>query len=130
MASFLFWHLGAIILVMAIPLAFATPVFDSPSSLDFSHLDICQDPSFDAAVAVSDSQMLLFKGSETWLLDLLNYQVSRPSSNHNIIKACRGTEYTIDHLIDPYYIWNQHSDFKQLKGRICVESVSCLQMFA
>lgn len=95
-----------------------------------SQLDICQDPSFDAAVSVSESQVLLFKGSHMWLLDILNYQVSAPQAN--CLDSCFAPNSSSPQM-DPsqsppsYYVWNEHSNahrHSQHLNRICVQGVS------
>lgn len=87
-------------------------------------LDICQDPSFDAAVSISESHVLLFKGDSLWVLDLREYQVSIAYPSKAILDACWSN--TNDFYSDPYYLWTRHSEDKYSKNQICMERVSLL----
>lgn len=97
--------------------------------------DICTNPSFDAAVSVSDSQMLLFKGAHMWLLDSLNYQVSRPltncllhtcfaTANRANLRSATPADYSEEEQQpQPYYVWNQHERLRFYPNRICMQGV-------
>lgn len=127
-----FGHLLLLFLPPFLLAAYPSPVCNVWSKTP-SQLDICQDPSFDAAVSVSESQMLLFKGRHMWLLDILNYQVSLPQANCLLDSCLAPTSPSPSPQMDPpqspplYFVWNEHSNahgHSQHLDRICVQGVS------
>lgn len=129
------WPVGAVSgFYMQPPTPPPQPVCD-PWSEDHTSMpppDICTNPNFDGAVSVSESQMLLFKGAHMWLLDLLNYQISRPLTNcflqtcfrasSNLSSATTAEYSQAQH--QPYYVWNQHERLRFYRNRICMQGVS------
>lgn len=78
---------------------------------------VCQDPSFDSAVAISQSQVLLFKNTSVWVVDLLNYQVNLVYSNVSKTESC--LRY-FSSSKESLFTWNQHDNFVNLKNKICI----------
>ncbi len=86
-------------------------------ALSINHL--CEDPTFDAAVAISHSQVLLFKNTSLWVVDLLNYQADLVFSNVNKIDSCLKAVILNK---GPLLAWNQHDNFVNKKNKICLSN--------
>ena len=78
---------------------------------------LCDDTKIDSAVSISSSQIVLFRNTSIWVLDLLNYQVNLAYSDFQMIDNCLDST---DHS-GPLYAWNQHSDYLCVRNKICLE---------
>jgi len=104
-------------------LSSCVPFFDA-LPLSNGSIDLCTDPSFDAAVSLSGAHILLFKGPSMWVLDLNNYSIDAARPNSYLIDACLNSAPSKELAADPYYLWNRHGDFAYYKNQICIYRVS------
>ncbi|KAH9398961.1 hypothetical protein TYRP_018346 [Tyrophagus putrescentiae] len=101
-------------MVFAFTLVIILIVQTSPA---FSITHLCDDPTFDAAVAISQTQVLLFKNTSLWVVDLLNYQVDLMYPNADQMDNCLKSVILSK---GPLLAWNQHDNFANLKSKICL----------
>ena len=101
-------------MVFAFTLVIFLIVQTSPA---FSITHLCDDPTFDAAVAISQTQVLLFKNTSLWVVDLLNYQVDLMYPNADQMDNCLKSVILSK---GPLLAWNQHDNFANLKSKICL----------